>query len=161
MIRKDGTYTFYKIQHLQKDGWVYSNFDVFCKNLDFRDDPYRSFTAVGECWQETGEQACYDIFTSLLFLKQISELWPNFQFRLVKVQVMQKTKKVKIQTPCEMCECLNCNGPWAGDNCLIEPERCNTCGPNFKNWSLNRCHLLQIETVRWKVKPKHIAKGSE
>lgn len=96
MIRKDGTYIFYKVQHLQKDRWVYSNFDVFCKDLNFKDDPYRSFTAIGECWQEIGEYGCYDFSISLLFLKQISKAWPAFQFRLVKVQITQKTEEKEV-----------------------------------------------------------------
>lgn len=91
MIRKDGTYTFYRIQHLQKDGkWVYSNFDYFCNGLKF-DEPYRSFTAIGKCWQEIGEQGCYDLSTGLSFLKQISQNWTDHQFRLVKIQITQKT----------------------------------------------------------------------
>ena len=99
MLRKDGTYSFYKIQHLQKDGkWVYSNLDLFCNGLDFKvgTKPYRDFTAVGKCWQEIGEKGCYDLSTSLSFLKQISQFWPNFQFRLVKVQIAQKTTSEEI-----------------------------------------------------------------
>lgn len=94
MLRKDGTYTLYRIQHLLKIGeWAYSNFDFFCKGPDFsvRLEPYRSFTAVGECWQEIGEYGSYALSTSLSFLKQISQAWPDYQFRLVKIEITQKT----------------------------------------------------------------------
>jgi hypothetical protein len=91
MIDKNGTFTFYKIQHLQKDGkWVYSNFDYFCNGLKLN-EPYRSFTAIGKCWQEIGEQGCYNLSTGLLFLEQISQAWSNYQFRLVKIRITQKT----------------------------------------------------------------------
>lgn len=99
MLRKDGTYTFYRIQHFQKgekdEKWVYSDLGFFCKNFDFKVDPYRSFTAIGECWQEIGEYGCYDLSNSLQFLKQISESCPNSQFRLVKIHITQATNVEK------------------------------------------------------------------
>ena len=92
MLRKDGIYTFYKIQHFQSDGeWVYSDLGVICSRLDSRIEPYQSFTSMGKCWQETGEHGCYGLATGLLFLKQISRLKPDFKFQLVKVQINQTT----------------------------------------------------------------------
>ena len=92
MLRKDGIYTFYKIQHFQSDGeWVYSDLGVICSSLDSRIEPYQSFTSVGKCWQETGEHGCYGLATGLLFLKQISRLYPDFKFQLVKAQINQTT----------------------------------------------------------------------
>ena len=99
MISKDGNYTFYKIQHLQKDGkdgkWVYSNFDSFCEGWDYTVEPYRSFTSIAECWQEIGEHGCYDLSISLSLLKQIAEAYPKRQFRLVKIHITQKTTRVE------------------------------------------------------------------
>lgn len=40
---------------------------------------------------------------------------------------------------CQACACHSCDPPRAGDQCDIDPNRCNTCGPYLKNWSLHRC----------------------
>ena len=110
MIRKNGTYTFYVVQHLQKDGkWVNSNFDFFCSSPNFKvgtepyrifiaiGEPYRSFTAIGECWKEIGEYGCYNLSTGLSFLKQISQAWPNYKFQLVKVKIKQETTIIEVR----------------------------------------------------------------
>jgi len=124
MIRKDGIYTFYKIQHFQSDGkWVYSDLGVICSSLDSRIEPYQSFTSVGKCWQETGEHGCYGLATGLLFLKQISRLYPDFKFQLVRAQINQTTTveakprekakwkvEAKYTTREEYCE-LDCEDP--------------------------------------------------
>ena len=98
MIRNDGTYTIYQIQHQQSDKkWVFTNLDTLEKPFSREDifsEPWRSFTACGECWQETGEHGCYDLKTSILFLLNIIERSPKKKFRLVKVSITQKTEHV-------------------------------------------------------------------
>lgn len=40
---------------------------------------------------------------------------------------------------CQACACHSCEGPRAGDNCAIAPNRCQDCGRYLKNWSTKKC----------------------
>lgn len=102
MLRNDGTYTIYKIQHQQSDKkWVFTNFDnIFEIKLSHKEtfsEPWRSFTACGKCWQETGEHGCYDSKTAILALVIITEHSPKRKFRLVKVDITQKTEWLEME----------------------------------------------------------------
>jgi len=98
MLRNDGTYTIYEIQHQQNDKkWVFTNLDTLEKPRSHEEtfsEPWRSFTACGECWQETGEFGCYDMKTAILFLLNVIEHCPKRKFRLVKINITQKTEHV-------------------------------------------------------------------
>jgi len=98
MIRNDGTYTIYKIQHQESDEkWVFTNLDAIGGSPSHEEtfsEPWKSFTACGECWQETGEFGCYDIQTGLLVLLNVIQRSPKRKFRLVKVSITQKTEHV-------------------------------------------------------------------
>lgn len=102
MVRYDGTYTIYKIQHQQiSDGrWVYSIWGQPKTNSKAGDH----FTASGNCWQQTGEHGVYDIRNGRVGLKRaIKEMQadqkkdkrPFLKMRLVKVEITQKTIPVK------------------------------------------------------------------
>lgn len=104
MLRKDGTFTFYKIQHQQTDGeWVYSIYGTPDTNSKAKPCP-DTFTASGRCWQETGEHGVYDKRNALVGLKNAranvrkavsnGNLPKPYKLRLVKVTVKQTT------TPC-------------------------------------------------------------
>ena len=87
-LRHDGEYTIYKVQHCRPDDeWVYSNFDKF-------DTPVRSFTANGECWQQTGEFGTYVIDDLFKILDALREKWPDYRFRGVVLTITQTTVPV-------------------------------------------------------------------
>jgi len=106
MIRNDGTYTIYKIQHQQSDKkWVFTNLDALEGSLSQEEtfsEPWKSFTACGECWQETGEHGCYDLKTAFLVLLNVIQLSPKRKFRIVKVYITQKTEHVVDIGPMEI-----------------------------------------------------------
>jgi len=97
MIRTDGSYCIYTIQHdYHKDGkWVMSNLDTFGvppypawkRTMPFPD----CFNAVGRCWQETGIRGVYGIDVAIEGLKWIREKNPNMLFRLAVVYIKQDT----------------------------------------------------------------------
>jgi len=102
MIRKDGNFKFYKIQHQQEsDGeWVYSIYGTPETNSKSKPCP-DTFTASGLCWQQTGEHGVYDIRNAKVGLKNAKKLVLRdckeekrkkpLKLRLVLVEVNQKT----------------------------------------------------------------------
>lgn len=106
MLRDDGTYTIYKIQHQQSDEkWVFTNLDTIGGSPSHEEtfsEPWLSFTACGKCWQETGEYGCYDLKTAILVLLKVLECSPKKKFRLAKVYITQKTEQVVDIGPMEI-----------------------------------------------------------
>lgn len=97
MLRKDGKYVIYMVQCRSISigaKWHFLNFDSIEKGLSQEtifSEPWRSFTACGECWQRTGEFGCFDIKVAKLFLKQLEKLSYDYKFRLVRITINQHT----------------------------------------------------------------------
>lgn len=103
MIRCDGVFVIYKIQHLQADGvWTGSNLDHFgtphvtgkSSNKMARTgwSTTNGFSACGDCWQQTGATGTFDLNAAAEALVWISEKWPDYQFRIAKVTISQLTE---------------------------------------------------------------------
>lgn len=90
MLRTDGSYTFYHIQHKGADGWGYSNLDHF-GHPD-------GFNASGACWQKIGENATFDFSQAKAGLKWISKKHPKYKFRLMAVDIIQRRTPVAKET---------------------------------------------------------------
>lgn len=83
MIRNDGKYEIYRLQHLwnHRTKWVGS-----IENEEF-------FKASGECWQQTGIHGTFDFDEAKkAFEEVVSRLEKNRKFRLVKVTISQSTE---------------------------------------------------------------------
>lgn len=103
MLRTDGTFIIYRIQHKGKSGvnrdrWHYSSFDAF--------GTPPGFSASDTCWQQTG---IYGTFSRNVALKGLAWIrkakrydWRDYtqvsnadtKFRLVMVQISQRTTPV-------------------------------------------------------------------
>jgi len=104
MLRKDGKYTFYKIQHQWSptSEWVYSSYVDYAKTNSETCD---SFTASGNCWQLIGEHGVFDIRNARTGLKHAKEavvrdfvankLPRVIELRLVRITVTQTTEFVE------------------------------------------------------------------
>ena len=85
MIRTDGTFTIYRLQHnwQGKGIWTYS-----IENDEL-------FNASSDCWQITGVSGTFDLEHAKKALGEVvSRLDKNRVFRLVKVTIKQETKVV-------------------------------------------------------------------
>jgi len=108
MLRKDGRYTIFKIQHwaepgkMYKEGrWTESALDHFLNKGGwnvwegrYRNKlkyPYNVFSACGDCWQETGEHGTYNSDDAIEMLKILSRLHPDTKFRVARVEISQQT----------------------------------------------------------------------
>ncbi len=90
MLWNDGDYLIYNIQHKQKDGsWGDSSFAYFGQPIDYKRKD--SFSACGECWQQTGIQGTYYLDAAKEGLKNIRKNNPKTTFRLVAVYIKQGT----------------------------------------------------------------------
>ncbi len=101
MIRTDGMFVFYKIQHQQPSDkkWVYSIYgtpEITPNGSGIRD----TFTASGFCWQQTGEHGVYELKNAKKGLKLAYKMLEEDgkakktnikKLRLVQVSIMQKT----------------------------------------------------------------------
>jgi hypothetical protein len=84
MIRSDGVFGTYMVQHRQDDGkWVASNFDFFGSPP--------GFTASCDCWQVTGIRGTYYKVVARKGLDWIRRKHPGRKFRLVYVVVSRLT----------------------------------------------------------------------
>jgi hypothetical protein len=91
MVRTDGKYQIYRIQHRQTDGeWKYSSFDHFGTPA--------GMGASDACWQETGVLGTYDAETARKGLLWLRKRHPGATFRMVMVQIMQMTWPVDIDS---------------------------------------------------------------
>jgi hypothetical protein len=105
MIRKDGKYFIYIIQH-QRDvdkRWVNSSDcnrwipgKLTRKKFEtiFFTEPWRTITACGKCWQETGVHGSYIKNKALRILEKVSKWNPGIKFRVCKLEIEQRTTEV-------------------------------------------------------------------
>ena len=98
MLRVDGCFSFYRIQHLvgtlphrmgkvYRAGdktWSYSNFDT----LGYPSD---AFNTLGDCWQKLGVFGTFNFTHVEPALEVMSRKNPGVEFRVVRVNVMQQT----------------------------------------------------------------------
>jgi hypothetical protein len=101
MIRSDGEYTIYILQHKYvkpEDGtewWNSGDGEQFCGgNGDYRAYPRRAFNANGMCWQETGIHGCFDFEMAQRMLTLVATSTPGRKFRICKVEISQKTTEL-------------------------------------------------------------------
>jgi hypothetical protein len=87
VIRTDGAYVFYRIQHLDASGWQHSNLDYFGYP--------RGFSASGKCWQKLGEDATFELPFAKLGIKFLRRKHPKEKFRLIEVAITQITRPVE------------------------------------------------------------------
>lgn len=108
MLFNDGTYEIYIIQtygHNQTSKlpkkWFTANIDHFLKNAPYKltniqksndkyPEPYRSFTACGDCWQKTGIVGVFNYKVALRMKKLLEKYNEGREFRIAKLTVMQK-----------------------------------------------------------------------
>jgi hypothetical protein len=90
MLKKDGDFIIYKIQHLSNSEWHYSSFDHFF----VKSDEYHSFLASGECWQTTNIIGVFDVDIARIVRNQLAEKYKDYKFRVVKITISQKTEEV-------------------------------------------------------------------
>jgi len=88
MIRNDGMYVIYDIQHRQSKPtkWVSSSFEHFGHP--------EGFNASDPCWQETGVMGTFSRHVAQKGLTWIRKKNPGTYFRLVVVIISQKTLAV-------------------------------------------------------------------
>lgn len=90
MIRVDGNFTIYKIQHWSAGKWVSSSLDHFgtphilCAS--------KGFSACGDCWQQTGVHGTFDLHAASEGLAWMTQEWPDHWFRIAKVTISQLTE---------------------------------------------------------------------
>jgi hypothetical protein len=116
MLRNDGKYTIFKIQmwmnpnSMYKEGkWYEPALDSMLNKAgwnvwggdrrEYLKDPYRSFSACGECWQETGENGSYSSDEALELLKLLARLYPDEKFRVARMEISQRTAGVFYYQP--------------------------------------------------------------
>jgi hypothetical protein len=84
MIRKDGTYTIYRLEHEQKDGkWTSSSLDHFGYPP--------GFDAGGECWQTTGITGVLNYEEAVAGLHYLCDKHRGQAFRIAVVKITQVT----------------------------------------------------------------------
>lgn len=96
MVRNDGKYTIYILQHLTRDGKEWNNSgdgSQFVKG-NFRKQPLYDFCACGECWQQTGVHGTYDLEIAHRLLLLAGTQHPTRSFRICEVQICQTTTEV-------------------------------------------------------------------
>lgn len=109
MLRTDGKFEIYLIQHQQSDGkWVGSNLDRFGTpyvhglSIDprtpdariFSRYTYNGFSANGCCWQQTGVHGTFDKAAALEALQWMTEKHKGYRFRIVCRMFEQTTNVV-------------------------------------------------------------------
>jgi len=105
MLRNDGKYEIFIIEHqYEKEGkWSRTSFDGGFKMPDRHilkngvwegkeNEPYESFSASGQCWQETGEHGVFDTEMAIKLYLILKKNNPEHNFRVVKKTVWQDSE---------------------------------------------------------------------
>jgi hypothetical protein len=92
MIRQDGKWLFFRIQHKMNGEWVFSSFDHFGYPGDWKSTD--GFGACGDCWQQTGEHGTYKRQLALDGAKELMTKHPGTEFRAVRINIAQKTTPI-------------------------------------------------------------------
>ena len=103
MLRSDGDFTIYVIQHLSRPGgnpfreitWVNSNLDYFVTNVPSDErNAIAPFMAVGECWQKTGIHGTFNQNEALNAVVALATNNPDYNFRVAELQLSMRTRSV-------------------------------------------------------------------
>lgn len=97
MLRKDGTWTFYFLQHLydrKGDEWSFTSVGAFWEDLprEHHDEARRlsePFQATGKCWQQIGIHGSYDPKDALMLAAFMAKHHKKHQFRVAEANVVQ------------------------------------------------------------------------
>jgi hypothetical protein len=105
MLRNDGAYKIYVIQHLypKTDEWamsIYGSPEIRPNEPGIRN----TFTASGICWQQTGINGVYDLEDAKLGLKMAIKHYkmdvekkhskPGYKFRIACISIIQQTTPI-------------------------------------------------------------------
>lgn len=101
MLRKDGRVKFYTVQYLStvSNQWTELKLENFI-GVSQKDaynpleEPYRSFTLSGKCWQTIGERGCYNKKVAIRLLKLLNAKYTKISFRVIHVEMWQETQQV-------------------------------------------------------------------
>ena len=95
ILREDGTKTFYQVEIFFGEGFGNSE-DRWAISHQPRKDwqEKHSFSACGDCWQETGHEGTYDEHFGFLAMIEHAQKNKGDIFRLVKRTVTMKTEQV-------------------------------------------------------------------
>jgi len=99
MLRTNGAFTFFVIQHYQPpspDGsiagkWMDSNLD------HFGHPP--GFTASSPCWQKLGVHGCFESEEAMAGILTMKSNWPNHKFRIARYDVIQQCTTIEFEKP--------------------------------------------------------------
>ena len=101
MLRTDGLYGIYMIQHFDRNAgkFVGSSFDYFgdaCwkTGKHVRMAQNSCMCVCGDCWQRTGVHGTFRIASARWILRWLRLKHPTHEFRIVKVTVSQKTEPI-------------------------------------------------------------------
>jgi hypothetical protein len=84
--RKDGMFSFYVIQHF------WPGKEDIESNWQISTDNERYFTAMEDCWQESGNTGTYDLERAVVALEDTKKRDEHKRtFRLVQIFTMRKT----------------------------------------------------------------------
>lgn len=96
MLKLNGTFTFYQIQHKGNDvanlmsPWTQSDLDHFKCEACVRE----AMKAPGSCWDLFGEYGCLDRVFALDCLAHVAARNPGYTFRVVRVNMTQEMEQI-------------------------------------------------------------------
>jgi hypothetical protein len=90
MLRSDGTYNIYIIQHQWRKAGEWKMSDIG----GFGSKPPMSMNAIGQCWQDTGVMGTYHLKDALAVLPDLRKRNPEHAFRVACVCISQGTTPV-------------------------------------------------------------------
>lgn len=105
MLRHDGIYEIYRIQHLyRKEGeWTFSGNSLFANvppRLRFtgrvhgeHQSPFLEFSSSGDVWQQTGSHGTYFYDVAMKMLGLVAKYNERHSFRVVLIFISQETMK--------------------------------------------------------------------
>lgn len=108
MLRHDGYYVFYFVQFKDARGrWCTASYDslfagrvpaairVFGTVGGTHAEPFRSFSASGDCWQQIGVHATFDYNRAVEMCALLAEYNTDTDFRVVRATVEQDVTPVE------------------------------------------------------------------
>ncbi len=114
MLRHDGTYKIYRIQHRyrKRGDWTFSGDSLFANvppRLRFTGrtygehrSPFLEFGASGDVWQQTGIHGTYSYGVARRMLELVAQHNEKHSFRIVLILISQETRLTR-DCHCEIC----------------------------------------------------------
>ena len=117
-LHNDGDYTIFKVEveiHYS-NGPVWQSWDVIFStnkepdppirfasredmNKGFHREPYHSYTACGECWQQTGIKGLFSFEKANEMVTELRAFQPELRFRIVEMKIHQHTRVIGMFEP--------------------------------------------------------------